>query len=81
MNCPRCKSKLVPWPWQDGGYKGLGCESCGLKWWSDVFADAAYEAAKSAVEEVVARSEFPADAVEDEEQQRRWKETLDGRGD
>lgn len=68
----------MPWPWQDGGYKGVQCDSCGTQWWSDRFADAAHEAAKCAVDEVVALSEFPEDAVTDEEMKRRWRETLDG---
>lgn len=78
MLCPKCGVGLSPWPWQDGGYKGVLCDSCGTRWWSDDFADKAREAVTAAVALVVATSKFPADAVTDEEMQKRWRETLDG---
>lgn len=63
MRCPQCGSVLRPWPWQDGGYKGVQCDPCGQKWFSDSFADDAYEAERTAVSTLVTRLSFPKDAV------------------
>lgn len=65
MTCPKCKAKLTPWPWQDGGYKGVECPACGEKWWSDAFAACAARAENAAVAAVIETSPFPADAITD----------------
>lgn len=70
MTCPHCQTPLAPWPWQDGGYRGLRCDGCGQRWWSDAFAAAACEAEDAAVAALLARSALPADALTDEEWQR-----------
>ena len=36
MNCPKCSADLKPWPWQDGGYKGVQCTGCEARWWSGI---------------------------------------------
>lgn len=68
MRCPKCGCDLKPWPWQDGGYKGVECTgTCGESWWSDEFAERAHEAEKAAVAAVMAGMEFPKDAVTDKD--------------
>ena len=64
MKCPHCAQYLEPWPWQDGGYRGVKCSKCELCWWSDSFSKAAYEAEQKAIENLMARSSFPQDAKE-----------------
>ena len=62
MLCPKCGCRLVPWPWEDGGYKGVQCSACAEHWWSDIFATSAYEAEQKAVSQVLENNTFPADA-------------------
>lgn len=70
MRCPTCKGELRPWPWQDGGFKGVQCDACKNQWWSDAFSTAAYEVEQAAVRELMKRSDFPEDAIIDADFQR-----------
>lgn len=76
MICPKCKCELKAWPWQDGGYKGVECTGCDTKWWSDDFADKAYEAEKKAIQEVLKTESFPSDAEEDVDRKNRSEEEI-----
>ena len=67
MNCPKCSADLKPWPWQDGGYKGVQCTGCEARWWSDSVESRLMEAEAVAVAIVMAGAEFPHDAKTDEE--------------
>lgn len=75
MDCPHCNCTLHPWPWQDGGYKGVHCGACGGEWWSEKFAGAAYEAERAAVNGVIANMEFPDDALTQEQ----WEARVRGK--
>lgn len=78
MLCPKCNATLAPWPWQDGGYKGVQCTGCSMQWWSDTFELEAAKAAAGAVTWLINTSTFPADAVTDEDRKRQWDETRSG---
>lgn len=65
MLCPKCGGEVKPWPWQDGGYKGVQCVPCDVRWWSDDFALAAADAEHRAVETLVEAMAFPSDADDD----------------
>jgi hypothetical protein len=73
MLCPNCNAALEPWPWQDGGYKGVQCPPCALQWWSNSFESRAHEVAEAAVRDLIASSSFPTDAGTDPE----WFRTPD----
>jgi hypothetical protein len=77
MQCPKCGGSLRPWPWEDGGYKGVRCESCDGKWWSHEFSDAAFTAEKNAVTVLIASLPFPKDAMTEEEWSKRVDENFD----
>lgn len=77
MRCPTCAGELKPWPWQDGGYKGVQCEGCGGQWWSESFADQAYEAARRALGRLMETESFPADAKTDAEYRKALDDVLD----
>ncbi len=71
MNCPKCKCDLELWHWiGDGGIKGLQCSGCSQKWWSDIISDAVFEAQKQAAKQVLETTEFPSDAISDEERRK-----------
>lgn len=67
MNCPKCSAELKPWPWLDGGYKGVQCTGCEARWWSWIAHEKLCEAERIACAVYLAGAEFPADAKTDEE--------------
>lgn len=73
MNCPQCGGSLSPWAWEDGGYKGVRCDGCDQKWWSDSFGTKAYEAEKAAVATLIGNLKFPDDAVTDDD----WRKQIE----
>lgn len=66
MKCPKCSGGLVAWYWQDGGCKGVQCETCEKKWWSDKFSSLASEAAAQAIQRVVDENQLFDDVLSDE---------------
>lgn len=76
MLCPKCRMALQPWPWADGGYRGVQCSRCDCRWWSNSFGTAAADAENSAMRALMMRLPFPEDAVTDEQWQREAAEML-----
>lgn len=74
IQCPNCnRRQLSPWPWQDGGYKGLQCYDCGTQWWSNSFGDRAAMAEQLAVASLMeALTKLPDDAITDENLMKRY---------
>ncbi len=69
MRCPQCKRCLKPWPDAHVGYRGIFCDACQKRWWSDSFRETASLAAQVAVDDAARRLTailpFPADARDD----------------
>lgn len=67
MKCPKCEGVIEPWHWEgDGGYRGIKCSTCGLKWWSSSIVRTFHEVINPMVlageARVITDNEFPADA-------------------
>lgn len=76
MTCPKCGGRCEPWPWYDGGYKGIQCSTCGMGYWSESFSDAAYEVDEEARRKVAALADelpFPADAEDNDSWRKRMR--------
>jgi predicted acetyltransferase len=72
MRCPECRCALVPWMFYDGGFKGVECSGCSKQWWSKSFSAAALEAEKTAIKTLLAETEFPEDAITDQEHSKKF---------